>query len=150
MSCGPCGQRALVLIGEPIYYPTWIYPMGAFVVVAGVLYKSIQDDNEGNNPQESPEFWKRTTVLEELRDPDAHNVLNTLGYLPWEDDVAYPANKGRQHNGLVCVCNTTNTGEEPPDTPGTFNDDPVVYEFWNVFATYQDAQEFLINAVVGG
>ncbi len=70
MGCGPCADRALFLIGEPIYDPTHTYGEGDFVVVAGVLYKSLQDGNLHHNPQEYPTWWTRTTILEELREDE--------------------------------------------------------------------------------
>jgi hypothetical protein len=73
--CGPCGQRAIAIIGEPIYDPTHSYNAGDFVVVAGVLYKSLHNDNEGNNPQESPDWWTRTTILDELEIPETDGVF---------------------------------------------------------------------------
>lgn len=65
MGCGACGQMALYLIGEPIYDDSYSYAAGAFVVVAGTLYISLEDGNEGNNPQEGYP-WQATTILSQL------------------------------------------------------------------------------------
>ncbi len=75
MGCGPCADKALFLIGEPIYDPVHSYNAGEYVVVDGVLYVSLQDGNEGNAPSESDAWWVRTTILEQLVD----NSENSTG-----------------------------------------------------------------------
>ncbi len=124
MGCGGCADRALYLIGEPIYNPSTPYEMGAFVVVAGVLYVSLQGGNDGHNPQEYPEWWEKTTILEQLTNPIVSNIFTALGYEPWDAEKAYSQNEGCQFNGTLYVSSVegeeSNTDNEPAEESNEF------------------------------
>ncbi len=147
MGCGPCADRALYLIGEPIYDPLHEYVIGDYVVMSGILYVSRENDNEGNNPQET-DAWEPTTILKQLKEIRAlvvSDTLQALGYLEFEGGgTVYSKGSGVQHNGKLCIANV-DTDNTPPDDAGTWVSDPVVYEFWNVFDDFQSYQKFLLN-----
>ncbi len=147
MTCGPCSDRAIYLIGEPPYIPTQSYDAGDYVVEAGILYVSLEDENQGNNPQES-DAWERTTILEqliELRALSVSGTLENLGYVEFVGGgTVYPKGTGVRNNGKLCIANVT-TDNVPPADAGTWVSDPVTYEFWNVFDTFQAYQKFLLN-----
>jgi len=50
------------VVGEDPWYDDEFYYMGDPVEFNGVNYESLQDNNEGNSPDSSPEFW----TVEEL------------------------------------------------------------------------------------
>jgi hypothetical protein len=98
MGCGACADRALYLIGEPIYDPTHAYGEGDYVVVAGVLYVSLQAANTGHDPQESPTWWQRTTILEQLEEavnPDPPPDTDAIEQLfdEYDPETAYSQNQ---------------------------------------------------------
>jgi len=68
MGCSACSQKALFLIGEPEWSIGIPYSVGDYVVMAGVLYKSLQSVNLAHSPQEYPDWWGATTILQELED----------------------------------------------------------------------------------
>jgi hypothetical protein len=151
MGCGACSQIALALIGEPIFDPARSYAVGDYVVYLGVLYRNTVEDNQGNTPNNPGSGWTATTVVEELRrleNGGEHDVaLLELGYLPWSSEFIYPVNVGVQHNGYICIANEGSNTSEPPPNPGTKVQDPVTYQYWNVFATFETYQRYFINSV---
>ena len=86
------------IAGNDKWSDVYAYPINVVIEYNGKRYKSLQNDNLGNTPESSPEFWE---------------LESSVVYDTWESDVAYPRNKVIKHDGHYFINTTENNEAEP-------------------------------------
>lgn len=57
--------------GIPEYISSEMYYTGNFCQVSGIIYRSLQNNNQGNAPASSPEYWQQCNFMDMATDAEA-------------------------------------------------------------------------------